>query len=315
MRTLTAALVLLVTGIVTPAWSGLLYAQQTDLTTYRLKPEDIVAIRVLGEPELSFDAPISLDGTISYPFLGFIKVEGMTVFELQNYIRSELITKGFYTDPYVTVNVGRFRATLASAVGFVGRSGQFSFRPGERLLSLLSQAQGPIPDRANLKKATLVRSGSVEQIPVDLEALLFRADLSQNYELQDGDILTVPENTSNRINILGFVARPGQYLYREGMLLADAISLAGGEIPLRSRMSAIQIQREVPGRQGVYTRFKVNFTLFTSKNDPTQNIPLQPGDFIFVPANNNIDLNQVSQIANILFSVNSIFNRNFFNRP
>ena len=93
--------------------------------------------------------------------------------------------------------------------------------------------------------------------------------------------------------------------------MADAVSSAGGDVPYRSRMSQVQIQRTVPGREYEYQLFKVDFTKFTSKNDFSQNVALQAGDVIFVPSTNGIDAGQLAQWANVAFTVTNLMRGNF----
>jgi hypothetical protein len=76
-------------------------------------------------------------------------------------------------------------------------------------------------------------------------------------------------------------------------------------------MSQIQIQRVTPGREYEYQLFKVDFTKFTSKNDFSQNVALQPGDVIYIPASNNVDITQLSQYANVAFTVSNLLRGNF----
>ena len=303
MRRLLFALVVLIGTV-----SGVL--AQTP-TTYRLQAEDVVSIRVYGEQDMSVDAAINYDGTVGVPFLGFVKAAGKTTGELEQYIRNELVTRQYFKDPKVTVNVFKFRELRASVVGGANRPGEFQFKPGDRVLSLIAQAQGPLFNRTDLRRATLVRKGSMEQIPLDLYSMLVRGDLSQNYEVQDGDVINIPETRTNRVSVIGWVQRPSQFDWFEGMTLADAISQAGGEIPYRSRLSAIQIQRVMPEREYAYTRFTVDFTKFTSNNDFSQNVALEPGDVVLVPPSKNPDWNQWAQIANVAFTVQSLLSRNF----
>jgi polysaccharide export outer membrane protein len=284
---------------------------QAAQAVYRLAAEDFLSIRIYGEQEMSVDAPVALDGTIGYPFLGFIKVAGMTAAELEQKIRRDLIEGQIFVDPKVSVNIVRFRPMRASVVGIVQKPGQYEFKPGDRVLSLIAQAGGQIPDRSDLKRTTIVRKGSVEQIPLDLEAMLERGDLSQNYELQDGDIVNIPEEMLKRVNIIGNVVQPRQVIWEEGMTVADAIAIAGGEIPNRSRMSQVTVQRPIPGRPFEYRRIQVDFVRFVTKNDYSQNIELEPGDIVYVPAVTTPDINRLSAIANIVFTIQSILDRNF----
>jgi polysaccharide export outer membrane protein len=291
--------------------AGSAFAQAASTEAYRLKPEDVISIRVFGEEDMNVDAPINLDGTISVPLLGFIDAAGKTAAELERHVYTELKTREFFIDPKVTVNIIKFRELRASVTGAANRPGEFLFKPGDRVLSLISQAQGYAFNRADLRRTYLVRKGSMEQIPLDLHSMLVRGDMSQNYELKDGDIISIPETRANRVSVIGFVQRPGQFDWFEGMTLADAVSQAGGEVPYRSRMSQVQIQRMTPGREYEYQRFKVDFTKFTSKNDFSQNVALAPGDVVYIPATNGLDINQLSQYAGVAFTIQSLLSRNF----
>jgi polysaccharide export outer membrane protein len=285
------------------------YAQQAS-TPYRLGPEDVISIRVYGQADMSIDAIVSLDGTISYPFLGFIKVEGLTTADLEVLLTSRL-KPDYFKDPKVSVNIVRFRPRKASVVGIVQRPGEYDFRPGDRIRSLIAQAGGPVPRSSDLKHATLSRKGSRELIPLDLETLLEGHDTSQDYELQDGDVITILEAEPPRVNVLGYVARPGQFVWTKGMMLSDAIALANGPIQDRSKLSEVVIQRPVEGRPFEYRRIVVNFVRFQEKNDYSQNIELMSGDLVYVPSTRNPDLGRANAIANIAFTISSLLSRNF----
>ncbi|MCH8275041.1 MAG: polysaccharide biosynthesis/export family protein [Armatimonadetes bacterium] len=309
MRKISLALMLAMTGMLVAAWGQVIRVE------YRLVPEDVISIRVFGEPEMLVDGvPVGLDGKISVPLLGFVKAAGLTMAELENYIRVELINRGYLVDPKITVNIIRFKPLQAKVIGMARQPGQYMFRPGDRLLDLLAQAGGALLDgsnRANLKASTLVRRGSVEQIPLDLEAMLERGDLSQNYELEDGDVINIPETAENRVNILGYVMQPRQIVWRRGMTMADVLAMAGGEVPYRGRMSGIQVQRLVEGRPHEWRRLTVDFTRYLNGKDSTQNIEILPGDVVYVPSNNNLDLRRASQIAGIAFTIQSLLSSNF----
>ena len=85
------------------------------------------------------------------------------------------------------------------------------------------------------------------------------------------------------------------------MTLADAISLAHGEIRLRSRLSRSLVIRELKGQPGHYIRIQADFVRFIRKGDATQNVILQPGDLIFVPETNSPDLPQLANFMQTLF--------------
>ena len=304
---------LALTGLVVP-FAPIAAAQQNQSPpglgrndgVYRLQAEDVVRIQVFGQPQIGADVPVARDGNISAPFVGTVRAFGKTTAELEADLYELYVKRLKLRNPIVSVTISQFRQLRASVGGFVTRPGLYPVRDGDTLISLLTQGGGPIPDRADLRRATLRRAGTSELIPIDLYAMLIRGDTSQNYEIQDGDELNVPEETINRIVVLGTVARPGFYPYKEPMTLADAIALAGGEIPRRSRFSRTEIVRRQVGDPSKYVRIRADFVAFVKRGDSTQNVVLQPGDTIFVPETNTPDLNQVNGIVNTIFVLDSL---------
>jgi polysaccharide biosynthesis/export protein len=275
-------------------------AQSTE-PPYRLQPEDIIRVQIYNEPQVNADIPIGRDGNISAPFVGTVQVQGKTTSELEAELAEAYIRRLRLRDPRVSVTIIRFRPIRASVGGFSNRPGVFEMRPGDTLLTLLNQSGGPAPDRADLRRATLRRSNSRELIPIDLYAMLILGDMSQNYSIQDGDELIIPEETRNRVLVLGAVAQPGPYPYKEPMTLVDAISLARGEIRYRSKFSEIVVIRELRGQPGQYVHIRADFVRYLKNQDHTQNVRLEPGDVVFVPETRTPDFNQISALANTAF--------------
>lgn len=270
--------------------------------TYRLQPEDVISIRVFNEAQLSASIQIGKDGNITAPFVGIVRAEGKTTTELEQELREAFIRRLRLRDPIVSVSIDRFRPIRAVVSGLAVRPGIFEVRPGDSLLMLLNNAGGAVTDgRADMRRATFRRAGSQELIPVDLHAMLIQGDTSQDFPVRDGDILNIPEETRNRVVVMGTVAGPRTIPYREPMTVNDAISLAGGPIPYRTRLSRILIIRELVGHPGTFKRMEVDLVRFIRQGDASQNILLQPGDILWVPDSGNIDFQQVGAIANIMF--------------
>jgi len=55
-----------------------------DAGTYRLASGDMIRIQVFGEDDLSLEVRLDSSGVINYPFLGKIRVKGLTVEALRN---------------------------------------------------------------------------------------------------------------------------------------------------------------------------------------------------------------------------------------
>lgn len=278
------------------------FGQYIQTTQYRLRPLDEIQITVYNEQQVNAVLPILPDGRISAPFVGLVEVAGKTTAQVEAELVDLYRARLNLRDPKVSVVVLRYRPVRGAVVGMVLQPGKFEdFRPGDTVLTLLSRAGGISPDRADLRHATLIRSGSKEAIPIDLHSMLFKSDLSQNYEIEDGDTLNVPEDVVNRVTIIGSIAQPGAYPYKEPMYLSDLIAAARGPVPQRSKFSEIMILRRKPGLDDQILRIRANYVNYIRKGDVSQNVLMMPGDTVFVPESKTPDFNQLNSIFNAFF--------------
>jgi polysaccharide biosynthesis/export protein VpsN len=161
---------------------GLFPAQAQELSSYKLGAGDTISIRVLGEDELKRErVRLSDAGTISFPVLGEIRVKGLTVGALEEYITKGL--KGRYLlNPQVTVSIDEYRNFFVN--GMVEKPGGYPFSPGLTVRKAVSLAGG-FKERAARDKLNIIRDDDPKQTPrkVDLNAAVL-----------PGDILTVEES-------------------------------------------------------------------------------------------------------------------------
>lgn len=287
-------------------------------TPRKIKQQDVLRIQVFNQNQIVGDTPVDTSGDITPPFLPPIHAEGRTIDELLKELTRLYSQRLFLRDPIVSVTLVSLRTMRATiGGGGVPRAGTYQVFPGDTVLSLLNQGGGAIRDIADLRRSYLRRAGTSEAIPIDLYSLTVFGDTSQNYEVQDGDELVVPEARGNQVLVLGAVQVPGLYPYREPTTAWDAIGEAHGEIRLRSRFSKTVVLRQREGLPGQYVRIPIDLVRFIRKGDSTQNIQLQPGDIIFVPETNTPDFTVLSQLGNSAFlvqNVASLFGVNVFRR-
>ncbi len=131
--------------------------------------------------------------------------------------------------------------------------------------------------RSDLRHALITR-GDV-MVPIDLVALL-RGDTSQNILLQPGDVLTVPRRALVTVYAMGDVARPGRQMLPEKSTLLDLLNAVGG-VGGSARLGDATLLRVVDGKP---TSLPVNIDRLLRKGDAGQNLVLQDGDVLFVPA-------------------------------
>ncbi|MFT3805101.1 MAG: polysaccharide biosynthesis/export family protein [Burkholderiaceae bacterium] len=136
---------------------------------YKLRPGDVVSIRVFGEDDFTRDKVRLNDaGTISFPFLGELPVLDKTVGEIQDMLTQRL--KGKYlVDPRVTVWIEEYRPIFVN--GMVERPGAFPYQPGLNVRKAASLAGG-FKERASMNKIFVVKEGDNQKpmkVTVDTE--------------------------------------------------------------------------------------------------------------------------------------------------
>lgn len=135
---------------------------------------------------------VSPAGTIDFPILGELKIEGMTRAELSGYIKGELIGRNLVKDPVVTVeflNVG------FSVLGEVNRPGRFDLNKDViNIVEALSLA-GDLSIQGQRENVMLLRQGAngLETYRVDLTNM-DAATKSPAFFLKQGDIVYVEPN-------------------------------------------------------------------------------------------------------------------------
>ncbi|MGO2366851.1 MAG: polysaccharide biosynthesis/export family protein [Pseudoalteromonas sp.] len=152
------------------------FAEQTN---YLLDTGDIIQITVYGEDELSLETKISRSGKLNYPFLGEMKINGLTENALQDKIYRGL--KGNYLiEPTVNVTVTQYRPFFIH--GEVQTPGSYPYQPGMTVNQAIAIAGG-LTERASKDKIFLFREKNKSQ----------QIDATLNSTVNAGDTLTVEQ--------------------------------------------------------------------------------------------------------------------------
>ena len=182
-------------------------------SNYHLATGDRIRIDVFGEDDLRRDVTLTDNGKISYPFLGELSLEGLTLKELEVLITNGL--KGKYLiNPDVGVSVLIYRPFFIN--GEVRRSGSYPYQPGLTLRKAIALAGG-LTEFAFQKNISVIHENDSSKKPVLID---FDSTISP------GDIINVAEY--KRIFVNGQVKNPGSYAFRAGLTLRKVITLAGG---------------------------------------------------------------------------------------
>lgn len=171
-------------------------AMATD--AYHIGVDDIVQVSVWRNPELGITVPVRPDGMISVPLVGDVSAGGRTPQEVAKDIQEKL--GAFVRDPQVAVILTDLRSheylSRVRVTGAVRQPVSLPYRPGMTVLDAVLAAGGitefAAPDRSDLHRKT---AEETRTYAVRLDKILNRGDLSTNYPVSPGDVITVPERT------------------------------------------------------------------------------------------------------------------------
>ena len=161
----------------------------TDTT---IGPGDVFDVRVYGEDDLTGTYRVASDGTVDYPLLGTISVQGMTPTEVTRLISDGLVNGEFLKNPNVSVFVKEYSSKKISILGQVNKPGTFQYVDGMSIIEAISLAGGFTPmSRPNDVTVTRVINGTEKKFLVPVEAI--GQGRASNFVLRPGDILFVPQ--------------------------------------------------------------------------------------------------------------------------
>ncbi|AZR42794.1 MULTISPECIES: XrtA/PEP-CTERM system exopolysaccharide export protein [Marinobacter] len=165
---------------------------------YILGATDVVRVSVWRNEDLSISVPIRPDGKISVPLVGDVQASGRTPDALANDIETKL--SAYIREPQVSIVVTSMGSHEYSdrvrVTGAVQQPTSVPHRAGMTVLDMVLTSGGVTPF-ASPNNSVLYRAveGEVVAIPVKLDEILSRGDISTNYKLRPGDILTIPERS------------------------------------------------------------------------------------------------------------------------
>ena len=258
---------------------------------YTIGPGDVLFINVSGKPEFSslstssnysdlgkIQAPsgsrVDGNGNIHIPYLGKIKVGGLTLAQAQSIIAGA--AKEYIIEPWVVIEVGEYKSHPLYLLGQFRNSGTFYMDRPLNLLQGIALGNG-YDGTADLTSARLIRDKKT--VPVDVNALLSRGDQKHNVWLKSGDTIYIPDSRSRMVFVFGAVKKGGPVVIPPGGLtLAQAIATA----ELRDTghdFRYIRIIRSISTTQGEL--MVVDFDKILRGG--AMPLVLQQGDIIYVP--------------------------------
>lgn len=245
---------------------------------YAVGPGDVLNIKVWDHEDLDRSVKVSEEGAFTFPFIGEVKVSGMTTFKIEKILEDKL-ADGYLVAPQVNISMAEYRNQRAFVFGEVNKPGVYMLTHRTNLLELISEAGGFTEERGST--CTIVRpesktkkdqptliedAGKNEIITIDIEKLISGKMSSITPYVRPGDSIYI--NETEKIYVTGEVKAPGELKWKKGITVREAVSLAGGGTA-RSAVNRTRIIRKVNGAEQVIK--------------PNLADPVLPNDIVKVP--------------------------------
>jgi polysaccharide export outer membrane protein len=172
------------------------YASEPDprQTEYVLGPSDALRITIWRNPDLSGDATIRPDGTVSLPLVGDLKAAGRTPSQLRGEIVQRLATFIKDDSVIVTVAVTGINSYRFIVSGNVERPGAYTTNHYITVVEALVMAGGP--NKFGSPEGTVIirndAKRKLRRIPINYPAILSGDHPEQDLPLLSGDTVYVP---------------------------------------------------------------------------------------------------------------------------
>jgi len=219
--------------------------------SYEIQPGDSLLVTVWDHPELTAPAGtqqsaasngrlVYPDGTMFYPYVGTLKVQGMTIEELRRTLTSRLAK--YLRDPQVDVSVSGNGGQVVLEGAFTNTAPQ-GVSTVPLTVSKAVGAGGINVEQADLSGLTLIRDGRRYNIDLDR---INRQEGAGDIYLKPGDRLYLPFNDRKQVYVLGEVLRPQALTFKTSdMSLTQALGRAGGLNQVTSNGDEVYVIRGV----------------------------------------------------------------------
>lgn len=155
-------------------------------------PEDVLAVLVWREAEVSGDVTVRADGMITLPLIRDVQAAGLTPAALAERVQTSL--REFITDASVTVVVRQMNSRKVFITGEVAKPGAYPLASTTTVMQLIAIAGGLSEfAQGNSISVLRVEDGKTTTLPFAYKDVAKGKKSEQNIVLRPGDTVVVPE--------------------------------------------------------------------------------------------------------------------------
>ncbi|MEL6681421.1 MAG: polysaccharide biosynthesis/export family protein [Pseudomonadota bacterium] len=172
-----------------------LFSTKAIAQEYRVQPGDTLRIEVVEDTSLNRTLLVSPDGRISLPGAGALRVNGLTIEQIQSALMRRL-APSFVNPPNVFVDIQALApeeedpVTAIFVVGEANNVGRIELEPGTTLIQAFAQFGG-FTNFAAVKRIQLRRGAEIYTI--DYNKILDGSSRNGSVRMREGDVIVIPQ--------------------------------------------------------------------------------------------------------------------------
>jgi polysaccharide export outer membrane protein len=262
--------------------STIAYAENSDKdiykTLYKVGPNDVIQIKVIGHEHLDTTVTVAADGSITFPYIGTVYIKGMTLSQVTEEITKRL-KEGYIRYPVVTAFLVRSLSTKIFTYGELRVRGELPYEDDMTLLRALSTAGGITEDGIyGAIKLKRKEKGKYVESYIGTKQEIENTEKG-NLPMQVDDILIVERNKT--FFIYGEVGRTGEFVLEKDMTVTRALSVAGG-VREDGLYGKVKLRRKQ--EDGTYKDIEIDLK-GTIEGQGEGDVLIQPDDILIVERN------------------------------
>ena len=158
---------------------------------YVIGPDDVLAVVIWRDKDISGDVAVRPDGKISLPLLNDVQAAGLTPDQLRKQL-TDAAAK-YIEAPEVTVIVKQINSRKVFITGQIGKPGPYPLNAPTTVLQLIATAGGVL-EYADSKNIVIMRTENGKPLShkFNYKDVVRGRNLKQNIELKPGDTVIVP---------------------------------------------------------------------------------------------------------------------------
>lgn len=161
---------------------------------YTVGVDDILEISVLQPDELLRVVNVAPDGTVTFPYIGTVRVKGLTIPQIQEKVQAAL-ADGYMKHPVVLVSLQESRSRKFFVYGEVAKPGTYAIAENTTVLRAISMAGGFTKFGSSSRVKVLrpkENEPGYETIKIDINKVM-NGDSEKDILLKAGDMVVVSE--------------------------------------------------------------------------------------------------------------------------